>query len=156
MKRARRPSGDSKLKRRHFVTYFLGGSLLGTLVAFLYPVVSFLFPPRQVEASVGQVTAGKVGELAPNSFKIFKFGRSPGILILTPEGKMKAFSAVCTHLACTVRYDSETQTIHCPCHNGRFDLSGRVLSGPPPSPLEEYGVRITQEAIFVAKRSEQS
>jgi len=143
----------SKLSRRNFINYFLGGSLGGTIIAFFYPVIRFIIPPKQTEVAVNKVEATKVGELAPNSFKIFKFGNSPGILINTPAGELRAFTAICTHLACTVRYDNETETIHCPCHNGRFDLAGNVLSGPPPVPLEAYDVQITEGNIFVSKRT---
>lgn len=142
-----------KFSRRKFVSFFLGGSILGTIAAFLYPVIRFLLPPEQIESVVNKVEAAKVGEMAPNSFKIFKFGNSPGILINTPSGELRAFTAICTHLACTVRYDTESETIHCPCHNGRFDLAGNVLSGPPPAPLEAYDVEISGEKIYVSRRS---
>lgn len=143
----------SKLSRRNFINYLLGGGLIGTLLTFLYPVIRFITPTKQSEIIVNKVEAAKKGELAPNTFKIFKFGNSPGILINTPQGELRAFTAICTHLACTVRYDSETETIHCPCHNGRFDLAGNVLSGPPPAPLEEYDVETSGDAIFVSKRN---
>jgi cytochrome b6-f complex iron-sulfur subunit len=140
------------VNRRKFVNYFLGGSLIATVAAFLYPVVRYLLPPEQAEAILRSVRAAKVGELAPNSFKIFKFGGSPGILIDTQEGQLVALSAVCTHLTCTVRYEPDTGTIHCPCHNGRFDLAGHVISGPPPAPLEVYTVEVVGEDIFVSKK----
>jgi len=143
----------SKLSRRNFVNIFFGGSLVGTILAFLYPVIRFIVPPKQAEAAVNKVEAAKAGEVVPNSFKIFKFGNSPGIFINTPTGELRAFTAICTHLACTVRYDSETETIHCPCHNGRFDLAGNVLSGPPPAPLERYAVEISEGSVFVSRRS---
>jgi Rieske Fe-S protein len=141
------------MKRRNFINYFLGGSLAGTIIAFLYPVISFILPTKQTEAVIKKTTASKVGELAPNTYKIFKFGTTPGILINTSEGELKAFSGICTHLTCTVMYESDTGTILCPCHNGRFDLSGNVVSGPPPSPLESYSVEISGEDIVVSKKS---
>jgi len=140
------------MNRRNFINFFLGGSLLGTIVAFLYPVIRYVLPAKQTEAVVKKVTAAKVGELAPNTSKIFKFGSSPGILINTSDGELRAFSAICTHLTCSVVYESDTETLLCPCHNGRFDLSGNVVSGPPPSPLESYNVEISGEDIVVSKR----
>ena len=123
----------------------------GTFLAFLYPVISFLFPSKQTEAVVKTVTAAKVGELAPNTSKIFKFGTVPGILINTADGKLIAFSAICTHLTCSVVFEEDTNTLLCPCHNGRFDLSGNVVSGPPPAPLESYNIEIQGEDIVVTK-----
>lgn len=139
------------MERRKFIDIFLGASLTGTVVSFLYPVIRYILPSKRIEASVKKVTAARVGELAPNSYKIFKFGTTPGILINTIDGELKAFSAICTHLTCNVLYESDTETIICPCHNGRFDLSGKVISGPPPSPLEAFKVEITGEEIMVSR-----
>lgn len=141
------------MKRRNFINFFLGGSLAGTIIAFLYPVIRYIIPAKQTEAVIKKISAAKVGELAPNTYKIFKFGTSPGILINTQEGELISFSAVCTHLTCTVFYESDSETILCPCHNGKFDLSGNVISGPPPSPLESYNVEISGDDIIVSKRS---
>lgn len=141
------------MKRRTFVNFFLGGSLLGTAVSLLYPVVRYLIPPRQAEAVAKKIVAAKVGELAPNSAKLFKFGSSPALLISTADGQLRAFSAVCTHLTCTVSYESDTGTLYCPCHNGRFDLAGNVISGPPPRPLEAYAIEVAGSDIFVSKKA---
>ncbi len=141
------------MKRRNFINYFLGGSLAATVLAFLYPLLRYVLPPLRVEAVLKRVSAAKMGDLPPNSFKIFKFGASPGILINTPEGQLVALSAVCTHLTCTVRYEADSGTLYCPCHNGRFDLAGNVISGPPPAPLEVYKVEVAGEDIFVSKKA---
>jgi cytochrome b6-f complex iron-sulfur subunit len=141
------------MKRRTFTNLFLGGSLAGTIGSFLYPVIRYLLPPKQSEAGVASITAAKSGELAPNTSKIFKFGSTPGILVNTPEGELRAFVAICTHLTCTVVYESDSESLFCPCHNGRFDLSGNVISGPPPAPLEALEVKIVGEDIIVSKIS---
>lgn len=140
------------MKRRNFINFLLGGGLVGTIITFLYPVIRYLIPPKKTQVGVSQAAAAKVGELAPNSYKIFKFGNSPGILINTKDGELIAFSAVCTHLTCTVLYEEDTETILCPCHNGRFDLGGNVISGPPPSPLEAFKVEIVGDEIMASKR----
>lgn len=141
------------MNRRAFVNLFLGGSLLGTVVSFLYPVIRYLIPPRQAEAVAKRVLAAKVGELAPNSARLFRFGSSASVLINTSDGELRAFSATCTHLTCTVRYEGETGTLFCPCHNGRFDLAGNVISGPPPRPLEAYEVEVSGGDIFVSRKA---
>jgi cytochrome b6-f complex iron-sulfur subunit len=140
------------MNRRRFVNWFLGGSLLGTTGSLLYPLIRYLIPPRQAEAAAKRVVAAKLGELAPNSAKIFRFGSSPALLIRTSEGEFRAFSAICTHLTCTVNYEGDTGTLYCPCHNGRFDLAGNVLSGPPPRPLDAYQVEISGEDVFVSRK----
>ncbi|HSA96655.1 MAG TPA: Rieske 2Fe-2S domain-containing protein [Acidobacteriota bacterium] len=141
------------MKRRNFIDVFLGASFFATVAAFVYPVVRYVLPSRRAGGgTLGSVIAAQAGELAPNGAKIFKFGAAPAILVNTPEGKLVALSAVCTHLTCTVRFDADTGTLFCPCHNGRFDLSGNVLSGPPPRPLEAYAVEVSGANIIVSRK----
>jgi len=140
-----------KLSRREFVRLLLGGGFLAFLVSAFYPILRYLLPPAGTEGSVSNVVAAKVGELTPNSGKIFRFGDKPALLVLTDKGNYKAFSAVCTHLNCTVAYHPESKGIVCACHNGRYDLNGQVVSGPPPKPLPEFKVTQRGEEIIVSK-----
>ena len=139
------------MSRRAFLQSLLKGGVLALFGATLYPVIRYLSPPKGSETSVSNVVAAKVGELAANSAKIFRFGNRPGILIHTPQGDLKAFSAVCTHLNCTVQYEENASVIWCACHNGKYDLSGQVISGPPPRPLDAYQVNIRGDEIVVSK-----
>lgn len=141
------------LTRRKFIDLSLMGSLVSLTAAVLYPIIRFFMPPKIPQAIQSEVVAAKVGDLVRNSAKIFKFGSKPGILILTEEGSYKAFSAICTHLDCVVQYRTDLKHIWCACHNGHFDLFGKNLSGPPPSPLEEYDVTIINDNIVVSKKS---
>ncbi|HPR62929.1 MAG TPA: ubiquinol-cytochrome c reductase iron-sulfur subunit [Thermoanaerobaculia bacterium] len=143
--------------RRSFLNLLLGVTGVGALGSIVYPVLKYLTPPQNAEQSVASVVAATVGELKPNSGKIFKFGNKPGILIMTQNGEYRAFSAICTHLNCTVQYDPEIQQIWCACHNGHFDLFGKNVSGPPPKPLESFDVEMKGEnvgdEIVVLRRS---
>ncbi len=142
---------DQTLTRRNLLNYLLGTTAAATLAAILYPVIRFMIPPRVVESSAASVVAGKVAELKPNVGKIFRFGSKPGILIQTPAGEYRAFSAVCTHLDCTVQYRPDEKLIWCACHNGRYDLTGKNISGPPPRPLEAFVVNVRGEEIVVSR-----
>lgn len=137
--------------RRSVLNYLLGTSTVATLAAILYPVFRFMVPPHVVESSASNVVAAKVKEIRPNAGKIFKFGNKPGILIQTDAGEFRAFSAVCTHLDCTVQYKSDERLIWCACHNGRYDLTGKNVSGPPPRPLEEFKVNVRGDEIIVSR-----
>ena len=94
---------------------------------------------------------GRVAEIKRNSSKLLKFGSKPGILIQTPAGEYRAFDAICTHLDCTVQYRPEESLIWCACHNGRYDLTGKNVSGPPPRPLEEFKVNVRGDEIVVSR-----
>ncbi|OGD19989.1 MAG: hypothetical protein A2W03_16090 [Candidatus Aminicenantes bacterium RBG_16_63_16] len=140
------------MNRRKFVNLYLGGSAIGAAASLLYPVVRYLVPLLRPETAARTVLAAKTGELAPNSAKLFKFGSTPAVLVNGADGQLRAFNAVCTHLNCTVSYESDTGTLYCPCHNGRFDLVGNVISGPPPKPLEAYEVAVSGGDIYVSRK----
>jgi cytochrome b6-f complex iron-sulfur subunit len=140
--------------RRRFVEILLGSGLVATALAFVYPVLRYLVPPKASDLGSDAVIAGRVGELALNSGKIFRFGSRPGLLIRTAGGEYRAMSATCTHLSCTVQYRPDLHEVWCACHNGMYDLSGRNISGPPPRPLENFEVQVRGDEIFVRRHRE--
>lgn len=139
--------------RRSFVQWMLGGGFSASILSFLYPAFRFLKPPRSAEASVNEAPAGKAGDLKPNTAKIIKFGARPVLLMRLSETEWKAYSAVCSHLNCTVQFNEEKRLIWCACHNGYYDLNGHVVSGPPPRPLEEYTVHLKADEVVVSRRA---
>lgn len=147
---------DEKIPRRDAINYLLGAGIGALGVATLFPVARYIIPPEASGLGSSSVVAAKVGELKPNEGKIFKFGNAPGILVLKPGGDPNsalsyvAFTAVCTHLNCTVQYRDDLKEIWCACHNGHFDLNGKVISGPPPEALRQYRVAIKGDEIFVS------
>jgi Rieske Fe-S protein len=139
--------------RRTLLSWLLGGGTVASLASFFYPVIRFLSPPQMSEAAVNEVAAGKVQDLKPNSGKIVKFGNKPALLVRVSETEWKAFTAVCTHLNCTVQYQESTRQIWCACHNGTYDMSGRVVSGPPPKPLDEFTVQVRGDDVVISRRA---
>ena len=147
-----KPEADAG--RRSLLNWLLGGGLLLWLGSVLYPVGRYLIPPRLASADVTSVEAATLDELAPGSYKIFRFGRAPGILVRLRNGEFRALSARCTHLDCTVQFKSDTEQIWCACHNGIYDVEGRNVSGPPPRPLDRFEVVVKQEKVYVRREEE--
>ena len=143
---------DEASTRRRFINWFLGTSTGAFLVAVLYPVSRYLVPPEVGESTAGTVTlAIKPDDVKPNTGQIFKFGSRPGILVRTAAGELRAFSAVCTHLNCTVQYRPDISHLWCACHNGHYDLNGKNVEGPPPRPLDTFVVNARGNQIVVSK-----
>ncbi len=69
-------------------------------------------------------------------------------LVASPES-LTVFSATCTHLGCLVNYNKEKHEFICPCHGGRYDLTGKNIAGPPPAPLTRYPIRVQDGKLFV-------
>jgi cytochrome b6-f complex iron-sulfur subunit len=141
------------LRRRSLLRWLLGGGFTASIVSFVYPAIKFMSPPSLPEASTNEVAAGKVQDLKPNSGKIVKFGSRPALLVRVSDSEWRAFSAICTHLNCTVQYQDSSRQIWCACHNGYYDLNGKVVSGPPPRPLEEYSVHVRGDEVIIARRT---
>ncbi len=143
----RAPVGDDTVEfsRRRFLDSLLAVGFVSTAAAVAYPVARYLVPPAAGEPETESVVAAKAAELKPNSGKVFKFGNRPGIVVRTADGEVRAFSAVCTHLDCTVQFKADTSQLWCACHNGTYDLGGNVVSGPPPRGLEKFVVNLRGE-----------
>jgi cytochrome b6-f complex iron-sulfur subunit len=139
-------------ERRRAIRLFLGTGVVASLASFLYPILRYIIPPKTVEQATDNVLAGHVGDLKPNTGKIFRFGSRPALLTLTSDGKYHAISAVCTHLNCTVQYRSDLHAVWCACHNGMYTVDGANISGPPPRPLEAYDVILKGDDIYVRRR----
>ena len=143
---------NTKISRRKFLDWFLGTTVGGFFLTVFYPVSRYLIPPEAEESTALTMTLPvKAQEVKPNSGQIFKFGSKPGIVVRTPQGDLRAFSAICTHLACVVQYRPALQHVWCACHNGHYDLNGKNIGGPPPRPLEPYEVNFRGEQVVISR-----
>lgn len=143
---------SKNISRRNFLNILLGGSVVAWLGTVFYPVFRYFVPPAGGEAIVNSMKVANITELKPDSGMVFKFGRKPGLLVHTPDGKIRAFDAICTHLDCTVQYSQERQQIWCACHNGRYDLNGINVGGPPPRPLDSFEVDVDENGDIHVSR----
>src|SRR6266496_6515609 len=131
--------------RRKFLDALLTVGFVSTAAAIAYPVSRFVVPPESGEAATNSVVAAKAAALKPNSGIIVPFGSKPAIVVRSADGELSAFTAVCTHLECTVQFKPDSSQIWCACHNGLYDLAGNVVSGPPPRALMRFTVNLRGE-----------
>jgi Rieske Fe-S protein len=143
-------SHEPKLTRRGFVqifNQFLAATGLAVLVA---PVVAFFWPAKLEEVPSEPIAVGDDGSIGPGESKTVRYGRYPALILNTNERGLVAYSAVCTHFACIVKWNPDSGMIECPCHEGYFDpLDGSVISGPPPEGLPEIAVSIDEGTIYI-------
>jgi nitrite reductase/ring-hydroxylating ferredoxin subunit len=100
-------------------------------------------PARTKVASLRNLPRG-----AASTFR-FPTEHDPCLLIRTPEGEVLAYSQTCTHLSCAVVPRVEDGVLHCPCHEGYFDLrTGRNIAGPPPRPLPRIRLEVDGDDVF--------
>ena len=138
--------------RKGFIDWLLGTTVGAFAVAVVYPVTRYIIPPEVPEVtSDSEILPFGEDELPVNSGRIFKFGNKPAMVVKMASGEIRAFSAQCTHLDCTVQYRDDVQHIWCACHNGHYDLAGKNIQGPPPRPLPTYDVNIRGTQIIVTQ-----
>ncbi|MGD8415355.1 MAG: ubiquinol-cytochrome c reductase iron-sulfur subunit [Candidatus Latescibacterota bacterium] len=123
---------------------------VGGVVVVEYALIAadFIRPHRRdEEEGVGVVVAGPEERFEPGSVTAFPEGRF--YLSRLEDGGFLALSRRCTHLGCTVPWDSAQGLFVCPCHASAFDITGKVLSPPAPRPLDLYPVRIENGIVKV-------
>jgi menaquinol-cytochrome c reductase iron-sulfur subunit len=59
------------------------------------------------------------------------------------------FSPICTHLGCQHSWQPERHEFICPCHGSVFAISGQVMGGPAPRPLDTLAHKIENGELWV-------
>jgi len=137
------PSGQ----RRGFLLMLLAG--VGTALAAMagWPILKFL-SPRSGGGGGSKVEIPR-DKVAIGGAHFFDYQGRPAVLLEPKPGEFIALTAVCTHLGCIVKWQQDKQEFLCPCHGGRFSTDGKVLGGPPPSPLKTYPVSLNGDQLVV-------
>jgi nitrite reductase/ring-hydroxylating ferredoxin subunit len=101
-------------------------------------------PPAPRPSSSPVPPAGALGKLSaiPVGGSVAAMQAGKPITLARPSmGTVAAFSAVCTHLGCTV--NAGGPRLHCPCHGSIFNaFTGQVVQGPASSPLPSIAVHV--------------
>lgn len=146
------PTERTDPSRRSFLStiFMVGGLLLSYGVAVAYGI-RFLFRRAEKPRFIKVLVTYRYNLPAGDSY-IFQDLSGKKMMLVNQSGTIKAFSTTCTHLGCQVFWRSEEKIFHCPCHNGIFNPDGKVVSGPPPRPLEQLEVEARGESLFVTMR----
>jgi cytochrome b6-f complex iron-sulfur subunit len=147
--------GKGETRTRRAFLAAAGAAGIGYAAALAYPIYRYLASPAEMAANtsaITEVTLKDAQKLPAGSALMFKFGSSPAMLIHHQDGAWVAFSAVCTHLGCTVQFEPQMNRIHCACHGGVYDpRTGANVSGPPPKPLKLFKVAVNDAGVLVSR-----
>ena len=105
---------------------------------------------RNISPSAGEPVAG-LNELSIGGAKTFNYpeGSTPRLLVRTGAKSFVAYDQQCTHLMCPVVPAVELGRLHCPCHNGWFDLqTGRPVAGPPQRALPRVLLEVRGDTVY--------
>jgi cytochrome b6-f complex iron-sulfur subunit len=139
----------SPISRREFIKLVNRGLVATGAAAIVGPIIAYFYPQHLEETPSEAIRVCKLDELPVGESKTVGYGRYPALVINTPDG-LRAFSAVCTHFACIVKWQADQERIYCPCHDGYFDSTdGHVISGPPPLGLTAIPVKVVDNEIYI-------
>jgi cytochrome b6-f complex iron-sulfur subunit len=160
--------------RRNFLIYMVGSSFTSLAMGYLFPQASqgrevdlenlcSLFPQNSrcqnylpgVEAQAENGQRIEVDTLIATA--------TPGIPIPIkglPENQIDyliikdgpsiaeyAIHPICTHLGCTVKWNTQKNHFICPCHGSEYDSQGKVLHGPAKRSLPLFTVVVKQNQV---------
>jgi menaquinol-cytochrome c reductase iron-sulfur subunit len=152
--------------RRSFlgVLLSLASASVGALLAV--PVLRYVFYPVTANAEAPTwAAAGSVaslsGALTPVRHILDLNERDgwqetasqPVVYLVNTGGQIKALSAICPHLGCTVPWDPGRNQFVCPCHGGTFSADGTYLSGPPRRSLDSLETKVSGGNLMVKYQS---
>jgi menaquinol-cytochrome c reductase iron-sulfur subunit len=152
----------NELSRRNFMQTAIWG--IGGLIGIVFgaSAVAYIVGPslkkQQTETWVALGPTSKV-ELGVPTLFTFTVQTQTGwientdevsVYVLSTDARTYiAMSNICTHLGCRVRWITDQDQFFCPCHNGVFDISGNVVAGPPPRPLDQYEVKVENDQLYI-------
>ncbi|MDQ4134302.1 MAG: FAD-dependent oxidoreductase [Actinomycetota bacterium] len=95
-----------------------------------------------VKDRLERLRAADAGELRPGQGGVVKVGGDTVGAYRDPGGGIHAVSITCTHMGCTLKWNSAETSWDCPCHGSRFTHAGDVIEGPATQPLAQIPVEL--------------
>jgi nitrite reductase/ring-hydroxylating ferredoxin subunit len=139
---------DNYVSRREF-TRFLGLTSLAFVVGQFWIGLRRWLGGRP--AALEPQTVARLDEVPVGGARTFTYPDegSRCLLLRLDERTVVAYDQKCTHLSCAVVPRWEEGQLHCPCHNGSFDLrSGRPVAGPPRRPLPRITLEVRDGVVY--------
>jgi menaquinol-cytochrome c reductase iron-sulfur subunit len=158
---ARCHHGKLRASRRGFLRLATGvvSAIIGLLLGI--PFVVALIAPTYRRSQSPYARAGEVASLPteqPVSVRFQIQGMDAFIrqtvtqevwVVKHSDTDITVFSPICTHLGCHYDWLASASQFVCPCHDSYFSITGKVLVGPAPRPLDTLPYRIENGVLYV-------
>ncbi len=147
--------------RRRFMAQLFWSGIGLVSAGIAAPVLTYLIRPLFGAPEAGNwVKMGKVDDLSLSVPQRLEVARRVVEGWVTDDSLVTAwvvrlpdeihvFDPHCTHLGCAYGWNEQAKEFICPCHGGVFSLDGKVVSGPPPRPLDTYAYEIREGFLYV-------
>lgn len=148
------------LGRRQFMNLLTFGTVTGTALGALYPVVKFFIPTASASSGGGVTAKDALGkDIIVSEFlsshnsgdRVLAQGAKgdPTYIVLESKEAIRDYglNAICTHLGCVVPWVSGENKFKCPCHGSQYDDTGKVVRGPAPLSLALTHATVADDKI---------
>ncbi len=159
------------LTRRQWLTITAAGSgLIGAMLTL--PAIGFVLSPlvskqRRQSFRVGPIDGVPVDVPTPLTVGVVSgeaYDTTPVerivYVVRRSDGTTLALTNTCTHMQCNVHWRPDLNQFLCPCHGGLYDMDGRNVGGPPPSPLPQWAHQLREEngetVLYIENRYDES
>ena len=146
--------------RRQFMNLLTFGTITGTALGALYPVVKYFIPPSAGGTGGGVTAKDALG----NDIIVSEYLQThnandralaqglkgdPTYIVVTQEKTIGDYgiNAICTHLGCVVPWNVAENKFMCPCHGSQYDSTGKVVHGPAPLSLALVHAAVQDDKI---------
>ncbi|HAZ50069.1 MAG TPA: cytochrome b6-f complex iron-sulfur subunit [Cyanobacteria bacterium UBA11369] len=146
--------------RRQFMNLLTFGTITGTALGGLYPVVKYFIPPSAGGAGGGVTAKDALGnDVIASEFVATRNAGDRALAqglkgdptyVVVGEDKSIAdygINAVCTHLGCVVPWNIAENKFKCPCHGSQYDSTGKVVRGPAPLSLALVHANVEDDKV---------
>jgi cytochrome b6-f complex iron-sulfur subunit len=148
------------LGRRQFMNLLTFGTITGTALGALYPIVKYFIPPSTGGGGGGVLAKDAQG----NNVIVSEFLAShnagdrtlaqglkgdPTYLVINEDKTIREYglNAICTHLGCVVPWNTAENKFKCPCHGSQYDETGKKIRGPAPRSLALVHAAVENDKI---------
>lgn len=167
MAQASSPADVPSMGRRQLMNVLTFGTLTGTALGALYPVIRYFVPPSTGGGSSGVTAKDALG----NPVVLSKFlgehnvgdrtlvqglKGDPTYLIVNSKEAIADYglNAICTHLGCVVPWNTSANKFMCPCHGSQYNAEGKVVRGPAPLSLALAHATVTDDKVSLTPWTE--
>lgn len=153
--------------RRQFMNLLTFGTITGTALGALYPIVKYFIPPSSGGTGGGLTAKDAIGnDVIVSDFLanhnpgdrtlVQGFRGDPTYIVVTEEKTIDNYglNAVCTHLGCVVPWNSGENKFMCPCHGSQYDSTGKVVRGPAPLSLALVHAAVAEDKVTLTPWTE--
>lgn len=154
--------------RRQFMNLLTFGTITGTALGALYPVVKFFIPTSSGSADGGITAKDELGnDVSVTKFLVNHpavgdralvqgFKGDPTYIVVESKEAIADYgiNAVCTHLGCVVPWNGNENKFMCPCHGSQYDNTGKVVRGPAPLSLALVHAKVEDDKIALTPWTE--